>query len=110
VIGPKFAIAAFFFVSGYLWRDHQIHSSAVEVVNAVVESQNGLNLVYHYMDDPAQAQHGEVFCAEPKERVPHLKPQQIIRSMKLVRDIDCERVLSLDLRRRNGVAILAGGY
>jgi hypothetical protein len=110
VMGPKFLIAFLFFILGYLWRDHQVHSGTVDVVNAVVESQAGLSVIYHYLDDPSQRQHTQVFCAEPSNRVPHFKPGQIIASMKLIRGEDCERVYSLDLRRRNGVAILAGGY
>lgn len=116
-IGPQMGIAIVFFSLGYLSGfNHKLNqalnvlTNKVEVLNAVVERQDGLILVYHYLDDPAEAQHSQLFCAEPRNRVPHFKPRQIIASMELVRREDCEVVADLKLRRVNGVAVLAGGY
>lgn len=93
-----------------LWQYHHTYV----VVNAIVDSQEGRIVAYHFADDPSHQAYAWHFCED--RFLPEFRPRQIVAKMQYVRTHDssgeCEDLspgsASLRLRRINGTPILAG--
>ena len=91
---------------------YQYHHTYV-VVNAVVDSQVGRDVAYHFEVDPSHQHYAWHFCED--RYLPEFKPRQVVEKMQFVRSRDvtgeCEDLspssTSLRLRRLNGVSIIS---
>lgn len=93
-----------------LWQYHHTYV----VVNAVVDTQIGRDVAYHFESDPYHQSYAWHFCED--RFLPEFKPGQIVDKMQFVRSRDstgeCEDLspgsTSLRLRRINGVPVIDG--